>query len=86
MDLLNSEVKSKQQCYTEEQMELYDTGNSQDGALVFSKLLLVLGSPLGDSWRAPRVPQLWGQLRQLCSVLKQFTWFGEDFRPLHPAL
>lgn len=34
-------------------MELYDTGNSQDAALVFSELLLVLGSPLGDSWRAP---------------------------------
>lgn len=82
MDLLNLEVKFKQQCYTEGQMELYDIGNSQDAASVFSELLLVLGSPLGDSWGAPRVPQLWGQL---CSVLNQFTWFGEVFRPLHTA-
>lgn len=62
MDLLNSEVKSKQQCYTEGQMELYDIENSQDAALVFGELLLVLGSPLGDSWRASRVPQLWRHL------------------------
>lgn len=49
MDHLNSEVKSKQQCCTEGQMELYDRGNSQNAALVSGELLLVLGSPLGDS-------------------------------------
>lgn len=74
MDLLNSEVKSKQQCYTEGQMELYDIENSQDAAPVFSKLLFVLGSPLGDIWRIQRSTALETSLTTLlcCKAIHLF--------------
>lgn len=75
---LNSDVKSKQQRCREGQMELNDSGNSQSEALVSGELLLVLGSPLGDSWRAPRVSSD-VLLNNFALLLKEFTWFGEVF-------
>lgn len=75
---LNSDVKSKQQRCREGQMELNDSGNSQSEVLVSGELLLVLGSALGDSWRAPRVSS-GVLLNNFALLLKEFTWFGEVF-------